>query len=38
MLLPGSYISKGSVVGARALVTKAFMNNNVVIAGIPAKL
>lgn len=36
--LKGSKISKNSVVGSRAVVTKKFNDSNVVIAGFPAKV
>lgn len=38
MINKGSYISSNSVVGNGSIVTKAFTQENVVIAGVPAKI
>jgi maltose O-acetyltransferase len=38
MLLPGAYVSRGSVVAARACVTRSFYEPNLVLAGLPAKV
>ena len=37
MILKGSEISEGSVVGAMSLVNKKFTEKNIIIAGVPAK-
>lgn len=37
MILKGSEISEGSIVGAMALVNKKFSEPNILIAGVPAK-
>lgn len=37
MILKGAYISDGSVVGAMSLVNKKFDEENILIAGVPAK-
>ena len=38
IILKGSYISKNSVIAAGSIVTKKFNEENVIIAGIPAKI
>lgn len=38
MILKGSIIPKGSVVGAMAMVNKKFEDENILIAGVPAKV
>lgn len=38
IILKGSYIAKGNIVGAGSLVNKQFFKNNVVLAGAPAKI
>ena len=37
-ILKGSYIAKGSAVAANSLVNKKFTQNNILIAGSPAKI
>ena len=37
-LLPGVFLAKNIVVGAGSIVTKSFFQENVIIAGNPAKI
>lgn len=38
IILKGSHISKGSIVGAGSIVNKKFEEENILIAGVPAKI
>ena len=38
VLLPGIVLERGTIVGAGAIVTKSFHEENIVIAGNPAKI
>jgi len=38
MIFKGAYVKRGSVIGAMSLVNKKFEKENVIIAGVPAKI
>lgn len=38
MILPGVHLGSGTIVGAGSVVTKSFLQGNIIIAGNPAKI